>query len=345
MELTLDLSTLSTEVQVTAETPLLNTESATLSHVVTNEQIVDLPLNGRGLLRTGAADAGRGAAAADRKRADRAAGSRERQRHRRRQRCSRRASCSTAWTSPKSTRAARGSRRRSTRCRSSASSRTPTRPNSTAPARTFNADHQVGIATSSTAACSSSCATTRSTRGTSSPRRRRSSERNQFGGTLGGPVSERQDLLLRQLRGPAARPGQRDVNVIVPDAAQRAGDFRGRAPIFDPSTTADGRRRHDARASSRATRHPAEIASRRRRSSSCSTSRCRTPPGGTFTPIRSRHSTPTRSRFGLDQQISARNRLFVALQPASQLGGDAGRVPDARIDAACRDRPTTSRRR
>src|SRR5262245_4055992 len=48
VELTLDLSTLSTEVQVTAQTPLLNTESATLSQVVTNEQIVDLPLNGRG---------------------------------------------------------------------------------------------------------------------------------------------------------------------------------------------------------------------------------------------------------------------------------------------------------
>ena len=48
VELVLNLGTLSTEVQVTAETPLLNTESATLSEVITNEQIVDLPLNGRG---------------------------------------------------------------------------------------------------------------------------------------------------------------------------------------------------------------------------------------------------------------------------------------------------------
>ena len=48
VELTLNLGRLSTEVQVTAETPLLNTESATLSEVITNEQIVDLPLNGRG---------------------------------------------------------------------------------------------------------------------------------------------------------------------------------------------------------------------------------------------------------------------------------------------------------
>ena len=48
VELTLNIGTLSTEVQVTAEVPLLNTESATLSEVITNEQIVDLPLNGRG---------------------------------------------------------------------------------------------------------------------------------------------------------------------------------------------------------------------------------------------------------------------------------------------------------
>ena len=48
VELVLSLGGISTEVQVTAQTPLLNTESATLSQVITNEQIVDLPLNGRG---------------------------------------------------------------------------------------------------------------------------------------------------------------------------------------------------------------------------------------------------------------------------------------------------------
>ena len=48
VELTLSLGSLTTEVSVTAAVPLLNTESATLSQVITNEQIVDLPLNGRG---------------------------------------------------------------------------------------------------------------------------------------------------------------------------------------------------------------------------------------------------------------------------------------------------------
>ena len=47
VELTLNLSGLSTEVLVTGEAPLLNTESATLSQVINNEQIVDMPLNGR----------------------------------------------------------------------------------------------------------------------------------------------------------------------------------------------------------------------------------------------------------------------------------------------------------
>jgi hypothetical protein len=47
VELTLALSALSTEVLVTTQAPLLNTESATLSQVISNEQIVDLPLNGR----------------------------------------------------------------------------------------------------------------------------------------------------------------------------------------------------------------------------------------------------------------------------------------------------------
>jgi hypothetical protein len=48
VELTLSVGSLSTDLVVSAQSPLLNTESATLSHVVTNEQIVDLPLNGRG---------------------------------------------------------------------------------------------------------------------------------------------------------------------------------------------------------------------------------------------------------------------------------------------------------
>ena len=47
VELTLALSSLSTEVLVTTQAQLLNTESATLSQVISNEQIVDLPLNGR----------------------------------------------------------------------------------------------------------------------------------------------------------------------------------------------------------------------------------------------------------------------------------------------------------
>ena len=47
VELVLAISSLSTEVMVTTQAPLLNTESATLSQVITNEQIVDLPLNGR----------------------------------------------------------------------------------------------------------------------------------------------------------------------------------------------------------------------------------------------------------------------------------------------------------
>ena len=47
VELTLALSTLTTEVLVTTQAQLLNTESATLSQVISNEQIVNLPLNGR----------------------------------------------------------------------------------------------------------------------------------------------------------------------------------------------------------------------------------------------------------------------------------------------------------
>jgi Carboxypeptidase regulatory-like domain/Periplasmic binding protein-like domain len=47
VDLELRIGETSTEVRVTAETPLLNTETGTLGQVITNTQITDLPLNGR----------------------------------------------------------------------------------------------------------------------------------------------------------------------------------------------------------------------------------------------------------------------------------------------------------
>jgi len=48
VDLELILGDVATKVEVTAEAPLLNTESGTLGHVINNTQIVDMPLNGRG---------------------------------------------------------------------------------------------------------------------------------------------------------------------------------------------------------------------------------------------------------------------------------------------------------
>jgi hypothetical protein len=48
LDFDLTLGETTTVVQVNAEVPLLNSESGNLGHVMTNQQIVDLPLNGRG---------------------------------------------------------------------------------------------------------------------------------------------------------------------------------------------------------------------------------------------------------------------------------------------------------
>jgi hypothetical protein len=48
LDLELQLGETSTTIEVSTEVPLLNSESGNLGHVMTNQQIVDLPLNGRG---------------------------------------------------------------------------------------------------------------------------------------------------------------------------------------------------------------------------------------------------------------------------------------------------------
>ena len=68
-------------------------------------------------------------------------------------------------------------------------------------------------------------------------------ERNQFGGTLGGPVTipglydgRNKSFFFASYEGHRRTQGITDLS-IVPSAAQRQGDFRGLAPIFDPLTT------------------------------------------------------------------------------------------------------------
>jgi hypothetical protein len=50
-DLQLKIGAATTTVQVTAEAPLLSTDTATIGTVVTNQQLTDLPLNGRGFFR------------------------------------------------------------------------------------------------------------------------------------------------------------------------------------------------------------------------------------------------------------------------------------------------------
>ena len=61
-------------------------------------------------------------------------------------------------------------------------------------------------------------------------------KRNQFGGTVEGPLKRNDAFFLLNYEGQLQRAGQ-TLNSIVPTAALRAGDFTGGAVVFDPATT------------------------------------------------------------------------------------------------------------
>ena len=59
--------------------------------------------------------------------------------------------------------------------------------------------------------------------------------RNQFGVSIGGPIRKNKTFFFGDYEGKRYVEGQTFVNTVATDA-QKAGDFSGFSPIFDPAT-------------------------------------------------------------------------------------------------------------
>jgi hypothetical protein len=234
VDLTMNIGTLSTEVQVTAETPLLNTESATLSQVITNEQIVDLPLNGRGFHELARLTSGVALLPP------------------------------TGNTQPVRPEVVNGNviggvAGAQTRFILDGVDITEEHQGGTWIQTSVDALQEFSVQQNAYSAEFHGAGATFNVTTKSGgnafhgtlfefvrndafdsknffARNKEKLERNQFGGTLGGPVIRNRTFFFASYEAHRRQQGVVDVS-NVPSAAQRQGDFRGLAPIFDPLTT------------------------------------------------------------------------------------------------------------
>src|SRR5437867_5760496 len=315
VELTLALGALSTDLVVTAKAPLLNTESASLSHVITNEQIVDLPLNGRGFHELARLTPGAALLAPT-------------------------GNVQTVRPEVVNGNVIGGVSGQQTRFLLDGVDITEEHQGGTWIQTSVDALKEFSVQQNAYSAEFHGAggtfnAVTKSgsnvfhgsvfeflrndvfdARNFFAPSKE-TLERNQFGGTLGGRVfipgmydGGSRTFFFASYEGQRRRQG--NVNVaVVPTAAERAGDFRGLAPIYDPGTTVA----NPSGSGTVRTQFPGNIIPQDRISPQAQFFNRYIPlpnsPGGTFvsTPITAFDSNQITLRF--DQEISSHHRLFV----------------------------------
>jgi len=234
VELTLALGALSTDLVVTAKAPLLNTESATLSHVVTNEQIVDLPLNGRSFHELARLTPGAALLPPT-------------------------GNVQTVRPENVNGNIIGGISGQQTRFLLDGVDITEEHQGGTFIQTSVDALQEFSVQQNAYSAEVHGAGGTFNAVTKSGSNAFHGSafeflrndafdaknffaaqkehlERNQFGGTLGGPVLKGRTFFFASYEGQRRDQGN-VVNVIVPTAEQRAGDFRGGAPVYDPLTT------------------------------------------------------------------------------------------------------------